>query len=256
MRAAILKGFVFLAVAGAVGIFIAQQRSGIERLRDEAARLREKNAEALRVADSERELALRKAKEERDRHAAEANEAERLRAELAGLEHAVANLAQSNQHDGTSADFSSPSPKQWTNVGNATPRAAFESVVWSAVNGDVDTLASLIAFDSAGRAHAEELFARLPESARASSQSPEKILATLLALRLPQDLTAARVTQSEEANGEARLHLHLEHEGGTTKDANFYFNRGPNGWRLIVPATIVDNYQRMLANAPDTTAGK
>ena len=52
------------------------------------------------------------------------------------------------------------------------------------------------------------------------------------------------------------LSLRLERTDGTAKNANFYFDRTPAGWRLIVPTAVVENYQQMLASAHSDPAGK
>jgi hypothetical protein len=248
MRANLLKfGLPFLCLALLAGIAIHQRRVARE-LRDEIWRLQERNRTRAQQEETERAEKQRRAEEERDQLLAAQTESSQLHQEISLLEGELSVVSKKAAAE-TSAN-AERTPKPWINAGNATPAAAFETMFWSALNGDTDTLASVISFTPEGRARVESLFARLPQAQREASGTPEKVFATLLAARLPQDLSGIGVLTSEETSAGATLRLLMEHTNGTDKTASFHFSRAPTGWQLVVPASVVENYQQMLANAP------
>ncbi|MEO7412641.1 MAG: hypothetical protein ABIZ81_04730 [Opitutaceae bacterium] len=226
-----------------------QQRATNGALRTEASRLQALNreADALRAKNllltghqvSAEELArLREAALEESRLRVEANELRRKAQEAA-----------TSEGGASPADAPQPAPEFWTNAGRTTPLAALQSTVWAARQGDTNTLAGLIAFDAAGRALVDALFARLPDESRVLTGSAEKAFATLLAVRLPQDLGSAEVTTGPVTMGdELTLGMRLKRTDGESKEAKLRFAHDAEGWRMVVPAKVVENYIATLSN--------
>jgi RNA polymerase sigma factor (sigma-70 family) len=69
----------------------------------------------------------------------------------------------------------------WRNAGRATPEAAFETLLWSAFNGDADTLMATYAFTPAAKARLDAWFLTLPPGARAKYGTPERLIAPVVA---------------------------------------------------------------------------
>jgi hypothetical protein len=69
----------------------------------------------------------------------------------------------------------------WRNVGNQTPRAAFESLFWAKEQGDPIALAALMSFSPEVRTRAKEVFDAMSPVARSrlSIGTPEELVAFL-----------------------------------------------------------------------------
>jgi hypothetical protein len=127
----------------------------------------------------------------------------------------------------------------WRDAGAASPEAALESFVWAATRGETETVGSLLAIHTAGRQQLAEAFARLSDEARASYGSPENMLATLIAVQVPQDLSAiGPVSALTLNNGDIALRTRTERGGAIAKDAVLTFRLTDGRWRLIVPREI------------------
>lgn len=128
---------------------------------------------------------------------------------------------------------------EWRNAGAASPEAALESFVWAATRGDTETLGALLAVDAAGRKQLAEAFAQLSEEARASYGSPENMLATLIAVQVPQDLSAVGPVNSLNlSNGDIALRTRVEREGVIMEDVVLTFRLADGTWQLVVPREI------------------
>jgi hypothetical protein len=68
-----------------------------------------------------------------------------------------------------------------TYVGQSSPLAAVESGFWAIYHGDLDQLAKLIALTPDGTDAAATLFASMPPDAQAALQTPERMMALLVA---------------------------------------------------------------------------
>jgi hypothetical protein len=249
MRAKFWTGTI--AAVSFVAIFgvALHQWTANERLRAETRRLRFQHLEIETLRAEE--TALKRQKPLPEEIAAlqtSAAEASRLRAEAVELRRQLQSPAKAEQSD-LSAAAAPPPPEFVVNAGRATPVAAVQTAIWAARNGDTEALAGLIAFDAAGRGLVDALFTRLPEDTRQSFGSAEKVFATLLAVRLPQNLSSAEVTTAMTPTGEEfTLGMRLKRAGGEPKSASLRFNRDVEGWRLVVPAKVVENYIATLNN--------
>lgn len=127
----------------------------------------------------------------------------------------------------------------WRDAGAASPEAALESFVWAATRGETEVVGSLLAVDAAGRQQLGEVFALLSEEARASYGSPENMLATLIAVQVPQDLSAiGPVGTLTLNNGDIALRTRTERSGAIAKDAVLTFRLTDGRWQLVVPREI------------------
>jgi hypothetical protein len=140
--------------------------------------------------------------------------------------------------------------RNWRIEGNATPRAALVSVLWAASRGDVDQLASLLGFSPEVRTQAEAMFGRLPAAAQLEYGGPEKVVATLLSGSFPRDAATASIVESDESGDEASIDLRVGRADGQSRTNTFGLDHGANGWHLLVPASVLSGYEKILQGEP------
>lgn len=127
------------------------------------------------------------------------------------------------------------------NAGRATPRDAFETQLWAARHGDIATTASAITFGPEARAKMEALVAQLPDSVRATYNTPELLMAFVLA-GSPHPVGGMAVlseTQSDDSN--VTLQTEWQHEDDTVvHQTNAHLQLSPDGWKVVEPVVLVD----------------
>jgi hypothetical protein len=201
-----------------------RQRDRLRRVQDENRRLREQELTA----------------EERDRLQAMHDEAEALRARINALKASL-------QASGGNGTLGPTLSADWVYAGRATPRASFESVLWTASRGDVDQLASLLDFDGEARGAAEAIFGNLPPDSRSEYPSAQKVVATLLSASFPKDASAMTPVGARVDGHDALLSFRVDHADGTSRTNVYHFRQETDGWRLLVPASVMADYEKMLA---------
>jgi hypothetical protein len=246
-------GVVLICAFGTV-IIGEQQRSG--RLQTEAARLEHVRADCIRF-DHENgrwQTALAEAGDPnslRDRCA----EVERMRAEIDTLDLQQRSLKRAL---GLRDEAVWPMgavvrrEREWKFRGQASPADSVESVLWSARSGDVDHLSNLISFEPNAKQKADEIFAGLPEGARAQYGNAETIIATFVAAQMPTDYSAmAAIRQTELSPDSTLLTLRIEDGSGTQRDLTVKLQRERDTWRLDVPEAVVSLYAVQLEGSPN-----
>jgi len=144
-----------------------------------------------------------------------------------------------------------PSDKAGSPLGasaGGSPEAAAESFMWASDSGDLDVLANSIVLDAAAREKAAAILARLPEASRQTYDTPEKLVALLLAR--DTDARAMQVLGANTAGDDALVSLRLQKDDGKTKDEGYQFRRTGDGWRLVVPGKAVDKMGKKLTDPP------
>ncbi len=173
----------------------------------------------------------------------------RLRAEVSLLKIRTQELATAvKQGAGASVPLNLMPASAWKNVGKDTPAAAAESLMWAADSGDLDVLANSILLDAAAREKAVAILARLPDSTRQTYDTPEKLIALLLAR--DTDARAMQVLGANTAGDDALVSLRLQKDDGKTKDEGYQFRRTSDGWRLVMPGKAVDKLGKKLTDPP------
>lgn len=217
---------------------LRKERARLQALRGELARLREgKTQNNAAVLSADEHEALQR----------EADEAAALRSRVEKLKAAKAQLAAPKT---ASAMVQKKREEIWHNAGQATPSDTLHTVIWTAVNGDVDTLIPMLAFDPESRAEAEALRAWLPESARAQFPTVEKLVATLISGRMSTDLNQAVVLeQINESPDLVDAKVELQRAYADVKElrkVTLRFQRDGSDWRLLVPKSAIAEYKRSL----------
>jgi hypothetical protein len=138
----------------------------------------------------------------------------------------------------------------WAFAGNETPGAAIESVLWAASRGDVDRLAGLLGFSPDVRAQADAMYSRLPSASQQEYGSAERVVATLLAGSFPKDASAMTLLADKQYDQDAAISMSVEHSEGQSKTNIFRFHRAPGGWQLLVPSSVMSDYEKTLMGDP------
>jgi len=239
---------ILVALAVSFGAGVWWQAAANSLLREERTRLR------LQVG----ELAhLREATEQKKASVASLSETEPHRRDV---EKAAALVSRIEDLKAVYAKLTAPPPAPvsiqktkeeiWRNVGQATPVDTLHTVIWSAVNGEVDTLVPMLAFDPESRAAAEALHASLSDVNRARYPTVEKLIATMISGRVSTDLNQAQIIeQSNEQPGLVNAKFRLQRLEGNAlelREVTFRFQRNGSDWKLLVPKSAIAEYKRSL----------
>ncbi len=137
-----------------------------------------------------------------------------------------------------------------------SPEATLQSVIQSVTDGEADELAGVIDFDAAAQAEADAFFASLPEDVRTQFDSSARLVAHVMTAKTPRDIASTRVTKLDEAAADrATLHVQLTRTNGTDRSATFVFHRTADGWRLRVPAKVIEGYRALVTDFVPATVG-
>lgn len=141
---------------------------------------------------------------------------------------------------------------EWRNAGNATPEATFETVLWAAAGGDVDTFAGALTYVGPSDAKAARaLFDTLPAAVQSKYGTPEKLIAALTIPDVP--LGAVQINDWSDAaeRRPSRLVSALfTGPDGATKQRTLIFLRRNDGWKLAVTKAALARYALQLAGDP------
>jgi hypothetical protein len=130
--------------------------------------------------------------------------------------------------------------------GQLTPGAAFESMIAAVIRGDDAALRELCALPAAAREQAKAFIARLPADAQAK-WTPEK-LATLWATGAITEMSALQITGQSFTDAEhAVVTFRIQ---GKSDEENAKLERSPNGWRVVVPSSLIERLEKKISAAP------
>jgi hypothetical protein len=166
--------------------------------------------------------------------AAQPAESAKLRAEIAALEkRAEEHFA--SQSEATDAPATNRDPEKgmtrleyFRNAGQATPAAAFQTLVWAAMKGNDRAMAQTIGVADGARQEVQELIATLPESEREKYSTPESVIALFLAkaMVLVSAIQVVDTTQTDASNATITV------RGLMGNDQTLPMRLGATGWQL------------------------
>ena len=139
------------------------------------------------------------------------------------------------------------------NAGRATPGAAFQTQLWAARNGDIALTASAITFGPEARAKMEALVAALPESAQKTYNTPEKLMAFVLA-GSPHPVGGMQILGEDDVDpNTVILHTQWQHEDDSVvHTTNARLQNSGDGWQVVIPLILVDGARNyLLRNSPE-----
>jgi hypothetical protein len=147
------------------------------------------------------------------------------------------------------------------NAGRATARSAFATQLWAARTGDIALEASTLTFGPEARARLEALAATLPDDVRTEYDTPEKLMAFMLA-GSPHPVGGMQVTGEVDVDAnDVTLQTewqHVDDEVVHQSDVNLV--QDADGWKMVVPYSLVNrasNYlSRTIAAPPAANPGK
>lgn len=265
MKAKLFLSACILGTLAGIGCFI-WQRQEASALREEMMRLQQANREqAHRQTVAEAALKERAAEAEPSSGAATP---EQVQAELAKARREVAELEAAwsratapqpsrsvarHQHFGENRDPEKGPVliQHFTNKGQATPSAAFQSIVWALEKQDYQALTPLLALSPNGRETLHAMVARMDAAGQARYASPEKIVGVLLARDL-LDEEGYEIGPISEPNseGQAALQVLRVRSGRESKlTKRFPLQRAPAGWQLPITDKMIEQIPSMLESA-------
>lgn len=242
-------GIAGLIAIGAITGLVMQQRDN-DALRRGLTEAQNQNGELARLRQQNSALTAQL-------HSAQdrAAEFDRLRSDLAALKAQVASPRPTV----------APRPPEEVrliaslrNVGNATPAAALESLVWAKENLDVSAISRLIVLDGTARSEAEAILAQQPASERAKHgvNTPEDLVAFCLA-GIGKPFTGFQVSEQTQRDADhvsVRVVVQLPQEGKGSRQ--FDLQHSATGWQWVIPAGLVHELPAELAKRWSENPGK
>ena len=240
------KGYIVpLALAVVIGFGVWWQASASMHLREEQARL------AAEVTGIARLKALNTQHQATALSTTELQKLNEAAAEASALRSRISKLKEevSRPSMGTS-EAPKKSEERWRNLGQATPHDTVQSIIWAATGGEVDALVTMLTYDADSRAAADDLFAAIPPESRALFPTADKLVATLISGRLPADFTEAQIIEQFDPNAyTTQAKVRLSRSARSTdapREVTFSFQRTGSAWRLVVPKSVIAEFQRTL----------
>jgi hypothetical protein len=128
-------------------------------------------------------------------------------------------------------------------LGQGTPRAAFETLIRAALDGDDASLTKLLIVPTKTRTQADALIARLPAEARAQ-WSAEK-LAALWVTAAATEMSAMEITGERFETSDSAV---VTFRGPQfTSDEKVNLKLTPEGWKITVGSGMIANLEKKLA---------
>ncbi len=257
LKTGLVAAFVAIGVAGVFwlresNVQLRQRSAILRRQGEELGRLRVQNAHARAL------LAQTTAGGDDAARAIHA-EVERLRREIAAREQS-AEARRAQREAGVAALAANRDPEQglvrvenFQNVGQSTPSAGFQTLVWAAMTGDDRVAMNLVGFEPAAREQTMALIAELPASVRTKYPTPES-LAVLFFANFITGHDAARILGQvvrDPQHATVTVGLDLASSGRP-----FPMQRGPDGWQLAVTEAMMPELLRQVRGAPERPGGK
>jgi adenosylcobinamide amidohydrolase len=72
----------------------------------------------------------------------------------------------------------------------------------------------------------------------------------MLAGNFPKDASSMKILADKQWGEDAAIAMSVGHSDGQTRVNQFKFHKTPDGWQLMVPASVIEGYQEMLTSEP------
>jgi len=252
MKAALSIGLL-VALAALAGWGVLRLRQNSSRLEHQRAALKQQNRTLESLREENRRLQALTAQVQRgDADASRAIQAElaQARREVAELEQRAKNALAKQAARSVAVDANRDPEKALTrleyfqNAGQATPSAAFQTMVWAAMKGDEVALRNLCYLDEATRQKAQALLASLPESAREKYPTPESLVALAVAGEMMRGSVLQITGYTPMDSSSVLLAVSSGPEG---KEARLAMRQNGDRWQFVVPEKAVDAIRRKMA---------
>jgi RNA polymerase sigma factor (sigma-70 family) len=142
------------------------------------------------------------------------------------------------------------------NMGRSSPRNAFATQLWAARTGDIALEASSIALGDEARAKLQALAATLPDTIRSEYDTPEKLMAYMLA-GSPHPVGGMEILGETDADAnDAVLQTQWQHvDDSVVHQTDVVLQQAPDGWRMVVPEVVVDRASAYLSRTIAAQSG-
>ena len=246
-----LQVAIALTAAGIGAMAIAYQHQTNARLRAQVAGFQQVAAENSQLREQNRQLA---------KSAAAAGDASAVsRGTAPATQGKAAPLAKA----GVPLAAGLVAVETLGNAGRATPRAAFATQLWAARTGDVALEATALTFGPAARARLRALAATLPDPLKAEYDTPEKLMAFMLA-GSPHPVGGMEVLGETQVDADdVKLQTEWQHaDDAVVHQTEANFHQDADGWKLVVPLGLVTRASAYLSrtleeqNVPDPNVTK
>ena len=218
------------------------QRQTQARLRDELNALHESSSAAVRLQPRLTEI---------QPHADELAQLRRDQRELTELRRELANLKNQRSAASATAEPSASDRKpllpgmtpveNFTNVGNATPAAAFQTYFWLIAQADVSALSKMLVLENpATREKADALMAAMDGKSREELGSAEALIALYLTAIHGRLSGVQMIEQSMRDPDVAICIAMVQTRSGQLSKQEFNPRRSDDGWRIVVHDDLVD----------------
>lgn len=142
------------------------------------------------------------------------------------------------------------------NAGRATPAAAFATQLWAARTGDIGLETAAITLGPEARAKLQDLAARLPASLVAEYDTPEKLMAFILAGSRHPVGGMQVLGETPQGPDDVTLQTQWQHTDDTlVHQSDVQFHHDPEGWKMVVPVILVDRAAAYLIRSTTTPGG-
>ena len=143
------------------------------------------------------------------------------------------------------------------NAGRATPQAAFTTQLWAARTGNVELEATALTFSPEGRAKLQALLASLPADLAATYDTPEKLMAFALA-GSPHPIGGMQIRgETPAGTDDVILHTAWQHADDTiVHESDVHLVHSAEGWRMVVPVSLVDRAVAYLSRRAAAPPGR
>jgi RNA polymerase sigma factor (sigma-70 family) len=143
------------------------------------------------------------------------------------------------------------------NAGRATPRAAFATQLWAARTGNSELEATAITFGPEARAKLVALAAELPVSLTSEYDTPEKLMAFILAGSHHPVGGMQVLGETTQSDDDVTLQTQWQHvDDDIVHQSDIQFHRADDGWKMVVPVVLVDRAAAYLTRGAAKPLGK
>jgi len=257
-----------IAVAGVATPLVIQHQAQV-KLREVNASLRQQAGEKDQLAVENQRLSnqLAEAKTSRSLAGEQLSELVRLRAEVGTLRNRKPGPAQNRQERlvervvATTSDFQvqkqldAPTvtllpAASWANVGTGTPDASWQTLQWALAKRDINAFAQTVAWDPGVEAQAKALFDAAPESARQKFGNVDGVLYAMMsgAEKPNANVTGYGVVSQNITGEDGTLIVQEQHTDGQVKQNPISMHRFDDGWRILLPPKMLDQFGRYVNN--------
>lgn len=141
---------------------------------------------------------------------------------------------------------------EWQNVGYETPQRALETALWAARSGDLELFSRSLVLEPLRQ---DGTGNQIPEWLRPPAEVIRRRVVERTLENIPLGHVNAMVGRSDDVDS-VRMDVSLSGRNSktgeaTSRGAKITFRRQPDGWRLVVPADVVERYGAEPRQAPE-----